>query len=105
MAKFILHVESRPANEKVVDEFNRWYDEVHLPEVVALDGIVAATRFVPKEQEGPYITQYEIEGDPEQAVKNITAAAAAGRLNMTDTLATKPVPRLQILKVATEYRP
>ncbi|MER5756361.1 hypothetical protein [Streptomyces sp. NPDC002088] len=105
MTKYILHVESRPTSEEVVDEFNRWYDEVHLPEVVALDGFVSAVRYAPKEKGGPYITQYEIEGDPEQAVKNVIAASAAGKLNMSDTLLMKQGTRLQIMKVAAEYRP
>ncbi|MFN8559281.1 MAG: DUF4286 family protein [Dehalococcoidia bacterium] len=27
------------------DEFNRWYDTVHVPDLLALDGVVAARRF------------------------------------------------------------
>jgi hypothetical protein len=105
MAKYILHVESRPTSDEVVDEFNRWYDEVHVPEVVAIDGFVSAVRYAPREKGAPYITQYAIEGDPQQAVKNVTAASAAGKLRMSDTLLMKPVPRLQIMEVVTEYRP
>ncbi|WP_306320049.1 MULTISPECIES: DUF4286 family protein [unclassified Streptomyces] len=105
MARYVLHVESRPASPEVEDEFNRWYDEVHIPEVVALDGIVSAVRFTPTAPDGPYIAHYALEGDPEQAVKNLSAAAADGRLGMSDTLRTAPAPRMHILKVATEYRP
>ncbi|MFF0081858.1 hypothetical protein ACFYR1_19395 [Streptomyces canus] len=105
MSTYILHVESRPASDEVLDEFNRWYEEVHLPEVVALDGFVSAVRYAPTAAGGRYITQYTIEGDPEQAVKNVTAAAADGRLHMSDTMSLDPVPRLQIMKVTKEYRP
>ncbi|MBA2947844.1 DUF4286 family protein [Streptomyces himalayensis] len=105
MAKHILHVESWPASPEAMEEFNRWYDEVHLPEVVALDGFVAARRYAPKEGYGPYVTQYEIEGDPEEAVKSVSAAAAAGKLNMSDTMRMDPVPKMRIMEVVTEYRP
>ncbi|WP_405864259.1 hypothetical protein [Streptomyces sp. NBC_00005] len=105
MTGYILHVESRPVGDEVLDEFNRWYEEVHLPEVVALDGFVSAVRYSPVKRGGPYITHYAIEGDPELAVKNVTAAAADGRLRMSDTVSMDPVPRVQIMKVAVEYRP
>lgn len=103
MTKYVLHVESRPASEEAVDAFNRWYDEVHLPEMVALDGFASAVRYAPREPGGPYIAHYEIEGDPQQAVKNVTAAAADGRLRMSDVISMEPAPRMQILKLTTEY--
>src|SRR5689334_19324828 len=27
------------------DEFNRWYDDVHVPDMLSIDGIVSAQRF------------------------------------------------------------
>ncbi|MFJ9176088.1 aldehyde dehydrogenase family protein [Streptomyces sp. NPDC102360] len=103
MTKYVLHVESRPASEEALDAFNRWYDEVHLPEMVALDGFVSAVRYAPREPGGAYIAHYEIEGDPQQAMKNVTAAAADGRLHMSDVIRLDPAPRMQVLKLTTEY--
>lgn len=104
MAEYVLHVESWPVGEDVVDEFNRWYDEVHIPECLAVKGFVSATRYAPLKGLGPYMVRYEIEGDPEEAVKAISAASAAGRLNMSDTLRMDPVPVMRIMRVLPEHR-
>lgn len=104
LKKHVLHVESYPATPDMAEEFNKWYEEVHVPEIVALDGFVAARRWAPAEADGPYVTQYELEGDPHAAVANIRAASAAGKLNMSATLQTDPVPVMRILEV-TEYHP
>ena len=44
MARYHLVVMSNPA-EGQEDEYNRWYDEQHLKDVLAIDGIVSAQRF------------------------------------------------------------
>ena len=44
MAKHVLLVFSNPT-EGAEEDYNRWYDEVHLPEVVQTDGFVSAQRF------------------------------------------------------------
>ncbi|MCU1346574.1 MAG: hypothetical protein JWL70_2840 [Acidimicrobiia bacterium] len=55
------------------DEFNKWYDEVHLPEVLTVPGFVAAQRYGQTEgslgNDGPrpYLAVYEIEGDAKEA--------------------------------------
>ncbi len=53
------------------DEYNRWYTERHLPDVVAVPGMVAAQRFrVTGESNlpGAYAAVYEIETDDPAAV-------------------------------------
>lgn len=67
MGKSILVVYTKPVVGKEGD-FDEWYSSVHLPEVVRLDGFVAARRyrFVP-EKEGelqpdlPYLAIYEVD--------------------------------------------
>ena len=96
--KHYLHVSSWPSHPMRVEEFNTWYDEVHVPEVVALDGFVGATRLTPVDNDGgPWITIYEIEGDPHEAVERVKAASAAGQLNMSDVLSLGPIPSLRIM--------
>jgi hypothetical protein len=46
------------------EEFNRWYDEEHLPERKDCPGFLSARRFVSVEGEPKYLTVYELE-DPE----------------------------------------
>lgn len=51
-------------------EYNRWYDEVHLPELLAVDAVVSARRFrtVQSNTPYPYVATYEIETDDLAAV-------------------------------------
>jgi hypothetical protein len=64
MEKWLLVVESNsndPAREK---EFNEWYDNVHLPDVLAVPGIIRATRYAndnAAEGQGKFLAFYEIE--------------------------------------------
>lgn len=82
------------------DEFNRWYDDIHLPEVLAAPGFVAGQRFAlagpGAEDQPPYLTVYEIETDDLAAtVEALTAAAAT--MTRSDALDEKSV-------VVTIYR-
>lgn len=58
------------AVEGADEEFNRWYDEQHLDDVLAIPGIVSAERF---KVAGPadkwsYLTLYDVETDDLEAV-------------------------------------
>jgi hypothetical protein len=71
------------------DEFNRWYDDTHLPEVLALPGFVAAQRFA---QTGPgaadrprYLCVYEIETD-DLAATLAALGAAAPTMTMSEAM-------------------
>jgi hypothetical protein len=99
--KAILHVQSWPSSPDRVDEFNRWYDEVHLPQVLQLEGFVSARRYAPV-GDGPYITQYELSGDPQAAVQEVVAAATDGRLTMSDAMQFNPPPNMWVLRQVTE---
>ena len=47
------------------DEYHRWYDEVHVPEILQVPGFVSARRF---EADGEFLAVYELEGDDLDAV-------------------------------------
>jgi hypothetical protein len=72
------------------DEFNRWYDEVHLVEVLALPEFVSAERYkladaqMFPDQSHRYLAIYEYKGDSADAVAALGAAAES--LNMSDAL-------------------
>jgi hypothetical protein len=73
------------------EDFNRWYDEVHLPDVLGVPGIVSAQRFAlsghqmfPK-QGHRYVTLYEIEGDVAAALEALKKASPA--FELTDAMA------------------
>jgi len=73
------------------DEFNQWYDEVHLVEVLALPEFVDATRhkladaqMFPDQSHG-YLAIYEYKGDAADAIAAL--GAGAERFNMSDSMA------------------
>ncbi len=67
------------------DEYNRWYEDVHIPEVLDLPGFVAARRFKLSDvQRGSetrpsnnYLVIYELTIDAGQALARITETASA----------------------------
>ena len=70
-------------------EFNRWYDEVHVPEVLQVGPIVACQRFKIVDQQmmpqtHSYLAIYEFEGTAKEALEAL--AAASGSMDMSDTL-------------------
>jgi Tfp pilus assembly protein PilP len=74
------------------EEFNKWYQEVHLKEVCQLPGFVGARRYEltesqMSEEERPFrfLAIYEIEGDTDAAFE--TLQASAPNMNMSATLA------------------
>ena len=64
------------------DEYNDWYDHVHLPDVLAVPGFVAARRYVAEPSvhgELPaqrYAAIYEMEGDDLDALQRAVSQAA-----------------------------
>jgi len=44
----------------IEEEFNRWYDQEHIPERLAVPGFTSATRFRAVEGSPRYLTLYEL---------------------------------------------
>lgn len=75
------------------EEFNRWYDGTHLPELMSLDGISGGERY----DVGPgldgqppkfnYLAVYHLEGDdPSVATGQLLNAARTGKLTPSDAI-------------------
>ena len=66
--RHILLVSSRPTEGQEA-EFDRWYEETHLPEMLALPGFMRATRYAAsltqlgRAERRPHLAVYEIETD------------------------------------------
>lgn len=71
-AVLVVVVEVEPDAE---EELNRWYDERHVPERLAMDGFVSARRFVSAEHPGRYLAVYELDR-PEAATGSAYLDAA-----------------------------
>ena len=67
MEKWLFVVRTNCTDESREDEFNKWYDEVHIADIMATPGFVKADRYVSGELSsygaGRYLAIYEIETD------------------------------------------
>ena len=79
------------AKDGCEEEFNRWYEEVHLSDILAVPGFVSARRFEAADAQmtGPakhrFMTLYEIESDDiGQSIRDL--AAASGGMDLSDTM-------------------
>jgi hypothetical protein len=83
MAKYAFAVFTEPVAGQE-EEFNRWYDQQHLGDVLKVDGLLAAQRFRLEPEPGAapgaptrYLAIYEMETDDPAA----TMAALTSRAN------------------------
>jgi hypothetical protein len=85
MAKYVMVVQSKAAEGRD-NEYNEWYDTIHLGEICAIPGVTSGRRFefdstlmgAPGQ---PYLSIYEIETDDINSV-----AAALGKGSMDGTI-------------------
>ena len=104
MPKGIMLVRSAPSAPEREDEYNDWYDRVHLPEVLAIPGIVGATRFKLSEVAGvepdggpAYLAIYELDADDLGApLAGLRDRAGSGEVQMSDVLGMDPPPSIAI---------
>src|SRR5579875_2478485 len=71
------------------DEFNAWYDEVHLPQVVQVPGIVSGRRFelAPGgRNDTRFLAVYDIEGDPREALRELLVRMRSGEIGMSEAI-------------------
>ena len=88
-----LFVHTNPVSPDRETDFNDWYDNVHVPQVLAnVPGITGASRFVisdasPVRPAHRYLAVYDIEADePGDVVRSLGEAVAAGKLDMSDAM-------------------
>jgi hypothetical protein len=66
MERWLLTVEANCSDPSREEEFNDWYDTVHVPDILETPGFVRAIRYEntnPAEGQGKYVAMYEIETD------------------------------------------
>ena len=64
MEKWLLVAESNCSDPAREEEFNHWYNTIHVPDVLETPGILRGTRFKndePPEGHGKYLAIYEVE--------------------------------------------
>lgn len=96
MAKFLFLVFTRPTDGQEA-EFNRWYDEQHISDVLRAKGFTAAQRFRITPQMGtpegvlpPYLAIYEIEGDdPQDSLADLISRSNTALMPISSALDTQ----------------
>ena len=91
MASYILVVPSS-AHPEQDDDYNRWYDEIHLGDLLAIPGINAGRRFAadpasPNPPQANYLAIYEIEtDDPAAVLRELGRRAQSGEMEISPAL-------------------
>jgi hypothetical protein len=77
-------------------EYNEWYDNVHVHDVLAVPGMVSCQRFTLCDTEmsraagteptHKYLAVYEMKGDPDTVMAGVQEAAASGAMAISDAL-------------------
>ena len=74
------------------DDFNAWYDDVHLAEFSALPGVISGRRFkVTDGKPAAYAAIYEISSTPDEVLAAMNAAIKDGSMHMSDAIDTSSV--------------
>ena len=97
MAKGILYVESRPSSPQAADAFDTWYELTHMKEMLGIDGVVSARRFVPLTGDGALVAIYELEGDLDAVRARVAAASRGGELSPPVGMQVDPPPVFRYL--------
>jgi hypothetical protein len=88
-----LIVFSAPAADRE-DDYNAWYNDVHLPEVVAIPGFVAAQRFqlsndqLPGFPDSPhtYMAIYEFDRPPAEPLETLRGELESEAIELPDSI-------------------
>ena len=95
MPKGKMLVWSNPASAEREAEYNKWYDSVHVPDVLKLDGINAATRYKVSgtaDTPGQYLAIYEVQAASfDDIMTALGTAFADGSMPMSDCIAPGPL--------------
>jgi hypothetical protein len=93
MAKGIMYVETMPVSPDREADYHNWYNDVHLAEIVSVDGIVSARRFAPTDGDGPFIAIYELDCEDLDAVQQrLAELGASGKMSSFELLSMDPPP-------------
>jgi hypothetical protein len=105
-----LVVYTNPSDPAREEEYNSWYNEIHLPDVLAIEGFVAATRFriadarIDPSAPAPahrYLALYEVETDDMQGALDALVAAAPN-MRMSDVLQMDPPSGVALFEQVSE---
>jgi hypothetical protein len=84
--EYTLVVYTDPADGRE-DEYNAWYDDVHLPEFTALPGVINGRRFkVAGDAKPQYAAIYELSSHPDEVMAAMNEGIKNGTVHWTDAI-------------------
>lgn len=84
--EYTLIVYTSPAEGRE-EEYNAWYDDIHLPEFSALPGVLGGRRFkVAAAGKPQYAALYELSSHPDEVMAAMNAGIKNGTVHMSDAL-------------------
>ncbi len=83
--EYTLIVYTSPAEGRE-DDYNAWYDNVHLAEFSALPGVISGRRFKVAGDEAKYAAVYELSTSPDAVMGAMNESIKNGTMHMSDTL-------------------
>jgi hypothetical protein len=101
MPKSVLLVESKPESPQLVDEYNKWHENIQIPEMLTIDGFGSARRWQAEDGES-FITLYEIDADVDTAKANLRAAFQSGRMSKPVAVEAQPPPVMRYFSLVSE---
>jgi hypothetical protein len=102
MSSGILLVETRPNSPEDAAAYHHWYDEVHVPEILKVDGFVSARRLVSLDGSS-FLAIYEIDIDVETAKANLAAVQATGTMSKPAGVQLDPPPSVRYFTQIGEF--
>ena len=93
MPRGIMLVQSRPSSPEDTDAYHEWYDDVHIPEILSVDGFTSARRLQAADGES-YLVVYEVD-DIDTAKASMARAQAAGTMTRPTGVQLDPPPSVQ----------
>ena len=94
MPNGLMIVESRPSSPEDLDAFNDWYDRVHVPELLQIEGF-ASVRRLSAYGDDSFIAVYEVEGDVQDAKAKLEAALKSGNMSRPVGVQLDPPPTIR----------
>jgi hypothetical protein len=83
--KYTLIVYTSPAEGRE-DEYNAWYDDVHLREFSALPGVISGRRFKVAGGQQQYAALYELSAHPDEVMAAMNAGVKDGTVHWTGAI-------------------
>jgi hypothetical protein len=89
--EYTVIIYSSPADGRE-DEYNKWYDEVHLGEFTSLPGVISGRRFkVAGDKPAPYAAIYELSAPLDEVMAAMNAGLKDGTVRWHDAIDTASI--------------